>query len=172
MSWTQLAIQSNKFRVHNTVDVMVLFNAVGFDTYKDNDTITVFGNQDTDDTDMVDVILLKNGTVISSLNNEDVQTRVLGCTNMDISVDDVLHDKYEDLNLSEDDVEVITYTEYIQRELLDGERLILTLAGFEGRTSGTYNPFGSVEVITKENIYFKSLYNLESELGKEDNKSA
>lgn len=167
MTWTQECIQSNTFKVKNLSDVIVLFRNMGFCVYQEQDRITIIGSEDGADTDFEDiqVVLLKNGTVKSTWQGVDYQTTLLGYVNpnRDIGVSDILYETnkiYPDLNVSADDVEVVEFIPYIQRELLEGERFVITTAGFEGRTSGTFNPYGSVEIITKGEHAYHSLYEL------------
>ena len=142
MSWTNECTESNKFTVKDVNQVKHVLEDMGFDVYRDDNSLSfvtsgegVFFNEDTQ-------VVLQDGEYIGIIS--------------DYIEEPVMLD--EDGTLNGQEVKALYITDYLQEQLSDDKQYIaVTCAGYEGRSSGSYSPFGDVTVITKNNTEFVSL---------------
>lgn len=168
MSWTEECLQSNCFKTKDPNEVMEVLQLLGLEPYLyDNGTIEIFGNAEGGAwlDESAEVVLS-----IKPFEEEEGKTKNLHGIISDYSLCSVtLEELAEEFYTCEidnihDHVMVVPLIEYLQDELLDGEVIEITCAGFEGRSAGTSNPFGYAEVITKTKHVSSSLTNLLEEL--------
>ena len=146
MSFTTICMQSNAFKVEHPSDIRVMFNLMGFNTVydKEDNTITLYGDEETDfNLDYAELVVLKEKHVNAGTEDE-------------------LLEQYSEKGFAftKQDVEVIDIVQYIQHELLQDEELKIMTAGFDSSIRGNRDPFGYLEVISKDSHNFKSLHDL------------
>lgn len=170
MSWTEECLQSNCFKTKDPNEVGEVLSLLGLEPYVyDNDTIQIFGN--TEGGSWLD----ESAEVVLSIKpfEEEGKTKNLhgiisDCAGESIDLDELAEEYY---NCTRDNIQdhvmVVPLIEYLQDELIDGEIIEITCAGFEGRSAGNSCPFGYVEVITKTKHVSNSLYSMLEQLLKE-----
>ena len=163
MSWTNECTQSNEFTVKDTKEVKAVLKTLGFKVFvNESNTMQFFGDEGAyiDDYDEV-VLSLK--PITKEGNSE--------ATNFVGLISDKIADSIDleniGYNLTEKDVKVMRIIEYLQNELLENQYIVITCAGFDGRTSGNSSPFGDVTVITKNIVKSESLYSITENMKKD-----
>lgn len=172
MSWTNECTESNRFKVKNPKEVKAVLETLGFEVYqneRDVEILQFFGDEGTYLEEEDEVVLSLKPITKEGCNEP---TNFIGCISDNILDSINIEDKelLESYNLTKEDLVITKITDYLQEELLEKEYIVLTSAGFEGRSSGNSNPFGDVTIITKNTIKGKSLYTITEELLAEINK--
>lgn len=160
MSWTCECTESNYFKVANPEEVKKVLERFEFSVYESEGSLIFYGEEGAYLDSDCEVVLS-----IRPVKVNDTVTNFLGLSNSDYhsSYDDV-EELMKNLGLTEKDVMVQNICEYLQDQLTEDSYILITNAGFDGRSGGSFEPFGSVEIITKTVIDKYSLYSLSEQL--------
>ena len=148
MSWTEECTESNSFKVKHVEEVRQVLESMGFTVYTEDDSISFITSGE-------GVFFDDNAEVVLS-NTPIMGTNFVGI--LSYCLDNDLESMLEEDDLKEEDVTIQPIVEYLQEELLTDEYIAITNAGFEGRGSGSFNPFGCVIFITKNNVTSMGLH--------------
>lgn len=159
MSWTNECIVSNYFEVKHITEVKHVIERLGLCTSINNNKIMLYNSGEGDYFDDNAEVILSIKPIEKVFEENEVET-----TNMvDVISDNTIETFNEILeinDLEEKDVICQNIVEYLQDELIDEKQaIIITTAGFDERCSEKYNPFGDVQIITKNNYTGMNLYN-------------
>lgn len=142
MSWTNECTDSNYFKVKNPKEVRNVLESMGFDVYENEGSLRfitsgqgIFFDEDT-----------------KVLSSKDTNGKVLGVYSSTLNISG-----NEEQRINPDEGVVTPVVEYLQEQLLDKQYITITCAGFESRSSGSFDPFGDVTIITKQDVKFVSL---------------
>ena len=159
MSWTNELTESSCFKVKHPKEVKQVIELMGLSVNLKENQIDFYSTDNEYFDDNTEVVLSLKPITIEGLEEP---TNIIGIIS-DSCMESV------DLDELEDDTYVVqSITDYLQDELIDEKQYITIMsAGFEGRMSGNYNPFGDITFITKNTVKCASLWSLENQFKEE-----
>lgn len=166
MSWTNECIQSNSFRVKQPKEVAEVLELLGFITHQKDGAIALSTSGEGGvwlDEDAEVVLSIKPFAQDGEMRN--LHGIISDYTSSSSYLDNLAEEYYNcTIDNIQDHVMIVPLIEYLQDQLLDGEHIEITCAGFESKANYNFDPFGYVEVITKDKHVSSGLTNLLEEL--------
>ena len=158
MSWTTEFLESSAFKVKHPKEVKQVLELMGFSTEVKDNQISFFSTDNEYYDEDTEVVL----SLKPIIQDGEEPTNIIGI------ISDSCMESVDLSELKEDTYMVQSITEYLQDELINEKQYITIMnAGFEGRMSGNYNPFGDMYFITKGTSKFSSLWTMEQQFKKE-----